>query len=101
MEGRYTNGETYFHYDKDEFDPEGHTKNGILAEVNAQSLIFPADEDGRDDIASPEELISGCRLRGLRTLHEKEQEEIMQGGMSESVKNRQENQSERSNQGKY
>jgi hypothetical protein len=37
--------------DEGEFDPEGDAQDAVLAVVDAETLVFPADEDCRDDVA--------------------------------------------------
>ena len=40
------NGECDFGEDEEEFDPEGNAQNAVLAEVDAEALVFGANEDG-------------------------------------------------------
>lgn len=46
---------TQLHEDEEELDPEAVAQDGVLAEVYAQTLVFPADEDGRYYVARDEE----------------------------------------------
>ncbi len=73
-----------FNNDKDEFQPEGGTKNAELAIFTTESLVFGADEDGRDDIASNKE----------------KEEAIMEIRMADVVKDGQKNQAGSSKDGK-
>lgn len=38
-----------------EFNPEGNTQDGVLAVVNTQALVLPADEDSADDVPNNED----------------------------------------------
>ena len=49
------NGEHDFNEDEGEFGPEGPAQDAVLAEVDAEALVFGANEDGADDVASDEE----------------------------------------------
>lgn len=72
-----------FNNDEDEFHPERGTKNAELAIFTTESLVFGADEDGRDDIASNKE----------------EEEAIMEIRMADVVKDGQKNQAGSSKHG--
>jgi len=41
--------------DEYQFDPEGETKNAMLAVVNAQTLVFGAKKDCTEDVAAEEQ----------------------------------------------
>jgi len=41
--------------DEDEFGPEGEAQDAVLAEVDAETLVLGADEDGAYDVAGYEE----------------------------------------------
>jgi len=56
----------------------------MLAEVNSQALILPADEDGADDISNNEE----------------KQENIMESWVSQGIENTEKDQASRANKGK-
>lgn len=47
-----SNDETDFGNDEEELDPEGDSDDGVLTVMDAQALVFPADEDCTDDVAS-------------------------------------------------
>jgi len=40
--------------DEHQLDPEGETKNAMLAVVNAQTLVFGAKKDCTEDVAAEE-----------------------------------------------
>lgn len=46
--------ETEFEEDEGELDPEGGAEDEVLAVLDSQTLVLPADEDGRDDVSSNE-----------------------------------------------
>lgn len=48
-------GEEDFNDYEEEFHPKGGTKDAVLTKVDAEPLIFSADEDGRDDVSGYEE----------------------------------------------
>lgn len=52
-----------------QFRPETEAKDEMFPEVNSQALVFGADEDGRDDVAS----------------YEKEEKAVMEMGVVKSV----------------
>ena len=62
-------GEANFYEDESEFGPEAEAQDAMLAEVDAQPLVFGADEDGADDVAS----------------HEEEEEAVVQAGVVDCV----------------
>ena len=41
-----------FDKNKCQLHPEGGSEDAVLAEMNTQALVFGADEDGADDVAS-------------------------------------------------
>lgn len=43
--------EAQFDEDEAEFYPEGGAQDAVFAEVDAEALVFGADEDGGDDVA--------------------------------------------------
>jgi hypothetical protein len=45
-------GETAFDEDESELDPEAGAEDAVLAEVHAEALVFGADEDCGDDVAT-------------------------------------------------
>lgn len=47
--------QTDFDDDEEELDPKGDAQNRVLAVVDAQALIFPADEDGTDNVSANED----------------------------------------------
>jgi len=47
-----SDGETELDEDEGEFDPEGHAENTVLAVVHAETLVFPANEYGGNDVAT-------------------------------------------------
>lgn len=53
--GDEDDGEDEFHDDEGEFHPEGDAEDSVLAVVETQLLVFPADEDGGNDVSSNEE----------------------------------------------
>lgn len=48
-------GETDFHKNENQLHPEAETQNAMLAEVDAETLIFGTYEDSADDVAGDEE----------------------------------------------
>lgn len=65
------NDETKFEDDEEELDPEGDAQNGFLTVMNTQALVFPADEDGTDDV----------------TCNEDDKENVVQGVVSLAIEN--------------
>jgi len=53
--GAEDDGKGDFDDDESQFDPEGETKDAMLAVVNAQTLILGAKKDCTEDIAAQEE----------------------------------------------
>lgn len=53
-----TDSESNLGQDEEELDPEGGTQDAVLAEVDSESLVFSAGEDGRDDIANTADFVS-------------------------------------------
>jgi hypothetical protein len=45
-------GETELDEDEGEFDPEGNAEDTVLAVVNAETLVFPANEYGGNYVAT-------------------------------------------------
>ena len=48
-------GQAELHQDEEQLDPEAVAEHGRLAEVHAQPLVLPADEDGGYNVAGDEE----------------------------------------------
>lgn len=67
--GSEDDGQDDLDKDEDEFGPEGKAEDAVLAEVDAEALVFGADEDGADDVAG----------------HEEEEESVVEGGVMEGV----------------
>jgi hypothetical protein len=44
-------GECDFGEDEEELDPEGDSQDAVLAEMDPETLVFGADEDGADNVA--------------------------------------------------
>lgn len=83
-----SDGETNFHNDEGEFYPEGETEDAVLTVVDAETLIFPTDEDCRDDVTTAMICISSIPTyltnnkqhpwwRSQKDLHENPQTNIM------------------------
>lgn len=47
---QHTNSQGNFNKDKSQLKPETSTKNAVLPEVVAQTLVLCADEDGRNNV---------------------------------------------------
>jgi len=53
--------ETEFNEDEHEFDPERDSEDAVLTIVDSESLILPADENCRDNVAGTDkDAISAC-----------------------------------------
>jgi hypothetical protein len=61
-----TNCKTNLDEDEGQLDPEGGTQDAVFAETHAQTLVFSASEDGRNDVANTMEDVSYDRsVRGI------------------------------------
>lgn len=47
--------EAHFDKDKGQFDPKARSEDAVLAEVDTQALVLPADEDGADYVPDDED----------------------------------------------
>lgn len=85
-EGEDAEGDAQGDLDEDEgeLDPEGDAEDAVLSVLDTKALIFPADEDGRDHVAS----------------HEQKQENIMQGRMPHGVEDTEADEADSSDDGK-
>ena len=50
MYGDRGRGRRTFDKNEEEFHPEGAAEDAVLAEVDAETLVFSADEDGADNV---------------------------------------------------
>ena len=66
-----------FEEDESQFGPETEAEDEMFPEMDAQALVFGADEDGRDDVAG----------------YEKEEEAVVEMGVMKSVEDGEEDQS--------
>lgn len=41
--------------DEGELEPEGDAQDAVLSVVDSEALVFPADEDGREDVSAADE----------------------------------------------
>jgi len=48
-------GEADLYYNEDKLDPEGDAEDAVFSEMNSKTLVFPADEDRRDDVSNDKE----------------------------------------------
>lgn len=69
-------GEGDFDEDEGQFHPEAGAEDAVLPEVDAEALVFGADEDGADDVAGDEE----------------EEEAVVEFGVAERVEDGEEDQ---------
>jgi hypothetical protein len=53
-----TNCKSNFDEDEGQLDPERGAQDAVLAEVDTQTLVFSASEDGRDDVSNTVEFVS-------------------------------------------
>lgn len=64
--------------DEDQLCPEGQAQDAVLAEMDAEALVFGADEDGGDDVAG----------------HEEEEEAIVHSGVVDGVEDGEEDEAD-------
>jgi hypothetical protein len=61
-----TNCKTDLDEDEGQLDPEGGAQDTVFAEAHAQTLVFSASEDGRNDVSNTMENVSyGRSGRGI------------------------------------
>lgn len=53
-----SNGQCELHENKSEFNPEGNAKDAVFAVMYSETLVFPADEDGRDNVTTARNLLA-------------------------------------------
>ncbi len=73
-----------FDNDEEELHPEGCAEDAVLAKVDAEALVFGADEDGGDDVTGDEE----------------QKKSIMEFGVTDGIEDGQENQAASASNGK-
>lgn len=59
LEDAEGDGDGDFDDDEGQLDPEGDAQDAVLAEVDAEALVFGADEEGGDDVAATEKGVLG------------------------------------------
>jgi hypothetical protein len=92
-----TNSQAHFKQNEEQLHPEGNAQDAVLAVVDAEALILPANEDGGNDIASPKTRQRTVPVEvGTENLQEQNQESIMEVWMVESVENAKQNDARRS-----